>query len=198
MSEDSSSLCSTSWLGRLNVQRRRYSVPSYSHRWLVVLASHLVHVIVYGTGWTVGVWNSFFLDEFGQSAALTAWIGSILNSVMLIVSFGTSFYIERLGCRNMIIAGRKLKSQRDSSCNKMYSLHCRWRHYLYGISCKQLGNLRPFPLLFLCSYWRRPRFLRHRVRRHPVQVHGGRGRVHNCVGTSRIGSRNGNVYLSSV
>jgi hypothetical protein len=119
MSEDTSSSCSTSWLGRLDAQRLRYSAPSYSHRWLVVLASHVVHVVVYGTGWTVGVWNSFFLNEFGRSAASTAWIGSILNSVMLIVSFGTSLYIERLGCRNMVIAGRKLKSNEDLSCNKI-------------------------------------------------------------------------------
>ena len=42
-------------------------------RWLVVVASHLTHMITYGAPWSVGLWNAYFLDAFGRSAASTGW-----------------------------------------------------------------------------------------------------------------------------
>ena len=84
--------------------------PRPTYLWLVVFASHVVHVVVWGTGWTVGVWNSFFLDEFGRSAASTAWIGSILNCVLLVVSYAASYAIDRVGCRPIVITGKENRS----------------------------------------------------------------------------------------
>lgn len=54
----------------------------YGH--FMVVLSFGAHVVVYGLAFSVGVWNSVFLEEFGQSHASTAILGSLLNAMLFI------------------------------------------------------------------------------------------------------------------
>lgn len=76
-----------------------------NYRWLVVAASHLTHMITYGAPWSVGLWNAYFLDAFGRSAASTAFIGSILNFTILIFGFIAGNVFERFGARVLMVTG---------------------------------------------------------------------------------------------
>lgn len=77
----------------------------FFHPLLVVLASFLCHVVVYGICWTVGVWNVVFLNEFGQSAAQTSVVGALVNAFLFLSSFACGFMLKPLGCRTLTLTG---------------------------------------------------------------------------------------------
>ena len=47
------------------------------HSWLILVLIFVGVVTIYGLSTTVGVFHVIFLEEFGESNAVTAWIGSI-------------------------------------------------------------------------------------------------------------------------
>ncbi|TRY78776.1 hypothetical protein TCAL_01742 [Tigriopus californicus] len=75
----------------------------YGH--FVVVLSFGVHFVVYGMAFSVGVWNTVFLEQLGQSHASTAILGSLLNAMLFINGFISSYLIDTFGCRVLVIAG---------------------------------------------------------------------------------------------
>ncbi|XP_043229784.1 monocarboxylate transporter 13-like [Amphibalanus amphitrite] len=79
--------------------------PDGGYGWLIVFASFLAHVTIYGVSWSVGVFNIIFLEEFQQSKSTTAWVGSSLNALMYTSGIVSSALVRRHGCRRVLIAG---------------------------------------------------------------------------------------------
>lgn len=50
--------------------------------WLVVASSFLTHTLTYGVAWSTGVYNTIFIDAFGDSKTVTAWAGSLTTASM--------------------------------------------------------------------------------------------------------------------
>lgn len=51
--------------------------------WVVVAASFIAHLLIYGVSWTVGMFNLVFLEEFKANVTATSWIGSINTAALL-------------------------------------------------------------------------------------------------------------------
>lgn len=75
------------------------------YRHLIVIFGFLIHVIIYGIGWTVGVWTEIFLEEFQLSVTSTSLIGSLLNCVLFLSGFLGSVLLPRLNIRIMVTTG---------------------------------------------------------------------------------------------
>ncbi|KAF0303130.1 Monocarboxylate transporter 13 [Amphibalanus amphitrite] len=84
--------------------------PDGGYGWVVVLASFLAHVTIYGVTWSVGMFNIMFLESFQQSKSATAWVGSLLNAVMFVSGLLSSALVTRYGCRAVVMAGGVLAS----------------------------------------------------------------------------------------
>lgn len=74
--------------------------------WVVMTASCLSLMIVNGVAYTSGIYNVAFLEEFGESKATTAWIGSLINSTSCTAAVFSSLITNRFSCRtSLILAG---------------------------------------------------------------------------------------------
>ncbi|XP_038671858.1 monocarboxylate transporter 14-like isoform X2 [Scyliorhinus canicula] len=73
--------------------------------WMVVLASFIMHVLVMGSQMALGILYVEWLEEFNQSRALTAWIGSLTMGISLIVGPLVSFFVDACGCRTTAVFG---------------------------------------------------------------------------------------------
>ncbi|XP_037089822.1 LOW QUALITY PROTEIN: monocarboxylate transporter 14-like [Pollicipes pollicipes] len=87
------------------------SKPDGGYGWVIVFASFLAHVVIYGVSWSVGIFNVIFLAEFQQSKTATAWVGSLLNAMMF-SSGGCDLVtlVQRYGCRPVLLSGGVMAS----------------------------------------------------------------------------------------
>ena len=60
-----------------------FTPPDGDYGWVIVLASFMCNLIVDGVCYSFGVFFLEFLDYFGESAAKTAWVGSLLPGMYL-------------------------------------------------------------------------------------------------------------------
>lgn len=73
--------------------------------WMMVLSSFFVHILVMGSQMALGVLNVEWLEEFGQSRGLTAWVSSLSMGITLIVGPFIGVFINTCGCRRTTITG---------------------------------------------------------------------------------------------
>uniref|UniRef100_A0ABM5G385 Monocarboxylate transporter 14 isoform X1 n=2 Tax=Pogona vitticeps TaxID=103695 RepID=A0ABM5G385_9SAUR len=73
--------------------------------WMMVLSSFLVHILVMGSQMALGILNKEWLEEFGESRGLTAWVSSLSMGTTLIVGPFIGLFINTCGCRKTAIAG---------------------------------------------------------------------------------------------
>ncbi|XP_071084888.1 monocarboxylate transporter 13-like isoform X1 [Haliotis cracherodii] len=73
--------------------------------WLVVASSFLTHTLTYGVAWSTGVYNTIFIDAFGDSKTVTAWAGSLTTASMYAAGPLASVLTNKFGCRPIVIAG---------------------------------------------------------------------------------------------
>ena len=59
--------------------------PDGGWGWAVVFGSFMLHVIADGIVYSFGVFFIEFLEEFGEGKGQTAWIGSLVPGVTLLV-----------------------------------------------------------------------------------------------------------------
>uniref|UniRef100_A0A8C5QRB1 Solute carrier family 16 member 14 n=1 Tax=Leptobrachium leishanense TaxID=445787 RepID=A0A8C5QRB1_9ANUR len=78
--------------------------------WMVVLSSFLVHLLVMGSQMALGILNMEWLEEFGQSRGLTAWVSSLSMGITLIVGPFIGLFINTCGCRKTAMIGGLLTS----------------------------------------------------------------------------------------
>ncbi|XP_037090533.1 monocarboxylate transporter 14-like [Pollicipes pollicipes] len=86
------------------------SKPDGGYGWVIVFASFLAHVVIYGVSWSVGIFNVIFLAEFQQSKTATAWVGSLLNAMMFSSGVISSPLVQRYGCRPVLLSGGVMAS----------------------------------------------------------------------------------------
>ena len=60
-----------------------------------LFSSFLLHNIVFGLAWTNGIWIQVFLDEFKETVAKTALVGSVQNGMVFIFAFVGSLFISK-------------------------------------------------------------------------------------------------------
>lgn len=73
--------------------------------WLVVLGSFLSQFVVMGVNNIFGLLYIDLLEEFKESKATTAWVGSLAFGLLFIMGPLTSFVCTKLGCRVSAILG---------------------------------------------------------------------------------------------
>ncbi|CAH2246519.1 monocarboxylate transporter 14 [Pelobates cultripes] len=78
--------------------------------WMMVLSSFLVHLLVMGSQMALGILNMEWLEEFGQSRGLTAWVSSLSMGITLIVGPFIGLFINTCGCRKTTMIGGFLTS----------------------------------------------------------------------------------------
>lgn len=76
--------------GRADTQSRNPNIDG-GWAWMMVLSSFLVHLLVMGSQMALGILNLEWLEEFGQSRGLTAWISSLSMGITLIVGKKIAF-----------------------------------------------------------------------------------------------------------
>lgn len=76
---------STSDESRATPSGSRPVAPDGGWGWIVLFASFLSSVIVDGVCFSFGIFYLEFLDEFGENKSKTAWIGSVLNGMYMIM-----------------------------------------------------------------------------------------------------------------
>lgn len=59
--------------------------PDGGWGWVVLFASFLSSIIIDGVCFSFGIFYLEFLDEFGENKSKTAWIGSVLNDMYMIM-----------------------------------------------------------------------------------------------------------------
>ncbi|XP_013381568.1 monocarboxylate transporter 12-like [Lingula anatina] len=79
--------------------------PDGGWGWLVVLASFLLHVIVDGVSFSMGIFYVVFLDTFQETKSNTSWIGSILTAAMHLIALPAGMMCEKFGYRVVSISG---------------------------------------------------------------------------------------------
>lgn len=79
--------------------------PDGGWGWFVVLGSFLLHVIADGIVYSFGVFYMEFLTYFKGGKGETAWVGSLVPGVTLLVGPVASALTNRYGCRAVTIAG---------------------------------------------------------------------------------------------
>lgn len=79
--------------------------PDGGWGWFVVLGSFLLHVVADGIVYSFGVFYMEFLTYFKGGKGETAWVGSLVPGVTLLVGPVASALTNRYGCRVVTIAG---------------------------------------------------------------------------------------------
>ncbi|KAI8515226.1 hypothetical protein Bbelb_078170 [Branchiostoma belcheri] len=92
---------------RRNVQYHK-EPPDGGWGWFVVLATFLSHVFMVATVRSFGVFFPYFQKAFDQDAASTAWVSSIMGSVMLFGSVPAGALVNVFGCRAVVMTGSLL------------------------------------------------------------------------------------------
>lgn len=84
--------------------------PDGGWGWAVVLGSFMLHIIADGIVYSFGVFYIEFLDEFKAGKGDTAWIGSLVPGVCLLVGPVASALTNRYGCRKVTVVGALVAS----------------------------------------------------------------------------------------
>ncbi|XP_048745466.2 monocarboxylate transporter 9-like [Ostrea edulis] len=79
--------------------------PDGGWGWFVVLGSFLLHVVADGIVYSFGVFYMEFLTYFKGGKGETAWVGSLVPGVTLLVGPLASALTNRYGCRSVTIVG---------------------------------------------------------------------------------------------
>ncbi|XP_041372889.1 monocarboxylate transporter 7-like [Gigantopelta aegis] len=82
--------------------------PDGGWGWMVCFASFLINVIVDGTFFSFGILLIDLLDFFHETRAKTAWVGSTLLGMSMIMGPVVSFLLKYFSCRQMVISGTLL------------------------------------------------------------------------------------------
>ncbi|XP_078613214.1 monocarboxylate transporter 13-like [Branchiostoma floridae x Branchiostoma japonicum] len=82
--------------------------PDGGWGWFVVLSSFLSHVFMVGTFKSFGVFFPYLQEAFGQDAASTSWVSSIMGSVMLFGSLPAGALCNMFGGRAVVMTGSLL------------------------------------------------------------------------------------------
>ncbi|KAL5019783.1 hypothetical protein ScPMuIL_002675 [Solemya velum] len=86
----------------------RSRVPDGGWGWVVCAGSFLINFILDGTMFSFGVLLLHLLDSFHESKAKTAWVGSALSGMSMLVGPFVSMLLEKYSCRQVTIAGGML------------------------------------------------------------------------------------------
>ncbi|XP_046574733.1 monocarboxylate transporter 13-like [Haliotis rubra] len=78
--------------------------------WLVVASSFIIHTLTYGVAWSTGVYNTIFIDAFGDSKSVTAWAGSLTSASMYAAGPLASVLTNKFGCRPIVMVGGALSA----------------------------------------------------------------------------------------
>nr|CAB3266121.1 monocarboxylate transporter 9-like [Phallusia mammillata] len=73
-----------------------------NYRWVILVASFLLRVLIFGSLFSVGVLYVEWLGEFSASRGEAAWIGSIATGSTLLMGPVASALLERFSCRQTI------------------------------------------------------------------------------------------------
>lgn len=84
--------------------------PDGGWGWAVVFGSFMLHVIADGIVYSFGVFYIEFLEEFGEGRGQTAWVGSLVPGVTLLVGPIASALTNRYGCRKVTVVGAVVAS----------------------------------------------------------------------------------------
>lgn len=86
------------------------SVKDGFYGWVVVLACFTIRIFIYGMTTTSGILYVVFLDEFNDSKAATAIIGSLISASGFFIGTASGILVNRFGCRSVVIASGILAS----------------------------------------------------------------------------------------
>ena len=89
------------------IASRDHVAPDGGWGWVVLFASFCSSVIVDGTCFSFGIFYTEFLIEFGEDKGKTAWVGSVLNGMYMIMG----------ECREMVSDNPYILSVCDASGN---------------------------------------------------------------------------------
>jgi len=78
------------------------------HAWLVVFASFLVHVIVGGLAYSVGIWQMIFTSYFSATRYEVACLGVTMMSLTALAGIPSTLIIYRFGYRVCVLIGAVL------------------------------------------------------------------------------------------
>lgn len=78
------------------------------YAFVIILVSFLAHSVVWGILWTIGIWNTVFLEAFGESVAYTSVIGSGINCINYVAGLAGSVLQMKYGSRPIVVAGSAL------------------------------------------------------------------------------------------
>lgn len=81
------------------------SAPDGGWGWAVCFGSFLINFVLDGTMFSFGVLLIELLDYFGEGKAKTAWVGSSLLGMSMLMGPIVSMLLERYSCRQITIAG---------------------------------------------------------------------------------------------
>ncbi|CAH1245672.1 SLC16A12 [Branchiostoma lanceolatum] len=82
--------------------------PDGGWGWLVVLSSFLSNAFMVGTIKSFGVYFPYLQEAFGQDAASTAWVSSIMGAVSLFGCLPAGALCNVFGCRAVVMTGSLL------------------------------------------------------------------------------------------
>ncbi|XP_066267068.1 monocarboxylate transporter 13-like [Branchiostoma lanceolatum] len=92
-----------------NIAVHCYSeAPDGGWGWFVVLGSFLSHAFIIGSYKSFGVFFPYLQEAFGQDAAATAWVSSIMGAVLLFGSLPVGALCNVFGCRAVVMTGSLL------------------------------------------------------------------------------------------
>ncbi|XP_066266373.1 monocarboxylate transporter 13-like [Branchiostoma lanceolatum] len=82
--------------------------PDGGWGWLVVLSSFLSNAFMVGTIKSFGVYFPYLQETFGQDAASTAWVSSIMGAASLFGCLPAGALCNVFGCRAVVMTGSLL------------------------------------------------------------------------------------------
>ncbi|XP_048249886.1 monocarboxylate transporter 12-like [Haliotis rufescens] len=85
-------------------------IPDGGWGWVVCFASFMINFILDGTMFSFGVIMLELLDYFGESKSKTAWVGSTLLGMSMLMGPLVSFLLRRFSCRQVTIFGTLLST----------------------------------------------------------------------------------------
>eukprot|EP01038_Epipyxis_sp_PR26KG_P010490 gene10490-14097_t len=80
-------------------------VPNGEYGWVVVLASFFVQIFIVGSMNSFGVFFPVYIDAFGESASSVAWVGSIMNSMAVLLAGVAGSWSDSYGNKYVMIFG---------------------------------------------------------------------------------------------
>lgn len=119
--------------------------------WVVCGAAFCDLFVVLGMHYSVGVLYAALLDNFKESKAKTAWVGSIAQFCLFFFCYPGSLLCKRFGCRQVVMVGGVITSLGLLLSSFANSLH--FIYFTHGVMVGFGTSISYLPALVMVAYY---------------------------------------------